>query len=214
LDAGLKESIFPAVDKEFISSFLQRLEGWWLQRAIRHLAKRDSEPILSEELYGEIMSMREQFKQENLPIDDDIFAAIVDESSYQGHVFVHQLLLIEIGNSRIFHAIRNYFRAFEQRSRWVREDLLLVGELSFYEDRLIEEWDLMFQIMREDLGDKATDEAMKAAARTLYKGSKLMSIVRSIARGTYHMLADERRVGWHPEFVDRLKHCLEPQEVG
>jgi|GEM_PF-103149 len=222
LDAGLKESIFPAVDKEFISSFLQRLEGWWLQRAIRHLAKRDSEPILSEELYGEIMSMREQFKQENLPIDDDIFAAIVDESSYQGHVFVHLLLLIEIGNSRIFHAIRNYFRAFEQRSRWVREDLLLVGELSFYEDRLIEEWDLMFQIMREDLGDKATDEAMKAAARTLYKWVEThehRSIRQgvtepSIARGTYHMLADERRVGWHPEFVDRLKHCLEPQEVG
>lgn len=221
LDAELKEAIFPAVDKKFTSSFIQRLEGWWLRRAIRHLAKRDSKPILSEEIYSELMSLREQFKQENLPVDEDILAAIVDESSYQDYVFVHQLRIIEIGNSRIFHAIRNYFRAFEQRSRWVREDLLLVGDLSIYDDRLVEEWDLMFQIMREDMGDKATEEAMKAAARTLYKWIETgehRSIRQGVtepfvARGTYHILADEKRVGWHPKFADQLKHCLEPKEL-
>lgn len=219
LDAELKEAIFPAVDKEFISSFLQRLEGWWLRRAIKHLAKRDLNPILSEEIYSEITSLREQFKQESLPVDGDILDAIVDESSYQDCVFVHQLRIIEIGNSRIFHAIRNYFRAFEQRSRWIREELILVGDLSYYDDRLVEEWDLMFQIMWDELGEKFTEEAMKDAARTLYKWIETAehhSIRQGVtepfvARGTYHILANEKRVGWHPMFKDRLKHFLEPE---
>ncbi len=73
--------------------------------------------------------IRVQFKEDNLPIDDEIMGDSVDASGYQNHLFVHQLKLINIGRGRIVHAIKNYFRAFEQRSRWVREDLLCVGEL-------------------------------------------------------------------------------------
>ena len=165
--------------------------------------------------------MREQFKQDNLPVDDDIMNAAVDASGYQDKTFVHQLRLIEIGNRRIFHAIRNYFRAFEQRSRWVREDLLFVGELDRYEDRLREEWERLFEIMRDELGDDAAEEAKKDVARTLYKWVETGShrSIRpgvseaSIARGTYQILADKLRVGWHPEFLKRLKKLLEPQET-
>lgn len=165
--------------------------------------------------------MREQFKQDNLPVDDDIMNAAVDASGYQDRTFVHQLRLIEIGNQRIFYAIRNYFRAFEQRSRWVREDLLFVGELDRYEDRLVEEWELLFEAMRDELGDDAAEEAKKKAARTLYKWVETGShrSIRAgvtepcIARGTYQILADKLRVGWHPEFLKRLKKLLEPQEA-
>ncbi|NKB25368.1 MAG: hypothetical protein GKR87_13525 [Kiritimatiellae bacterium] len=65
------------------------------------------------------MSLREE---ESLPIDDDIMSASVDASGYQNRLFVHQLKIIEVVNTRIFHAIRNLYRAYEQRSRWMRED--------------------------------------------------------------------------------------------
>jgi hypothetical protein len=32
-----------------------------------------------------------------------------------------------------------------------------------------------------------------------------------MTRGSFHMLADELRVGWHPEFLARLRHLLEPE---
>jgi hypothetical protein len=118
------------------------------------------------------------------------------------------------------HAIRNYYRAFEQRSRWVREDLLLIGELERYEERLIEEWDLHFEQMRDDLGDDAAEEAMRQAAQSLYKWVESGShrFIRpgvtepAIARGTYQMLADDLRVGWHLEFLDRIKRLLDITE--
>ncbi|WP_460167351.1 ABC-three component system protein [Thermostilla marina] len=221
LDGLLKEELFHAVDPRFLDSFVSRIEGWWFRRVINQLVRNTSEPILSEELLAEEGRLREQFKQDNLPVDDDIMNAAVDASGYQDRTFVHQLLLIEIGNQRIFYAIRNYFRAFEQRSRWVREDLLFVGELDRYEDRLVEEWELLFESMRDELGDGAAEEAKKKAARTLYKWVETSShrSIRAgvtepcIARGTYQILADKLRVGWHPEFLKRLKKLLEPQEA-
>ena len=221
LDAELKEVVFYAAPSRHLDSFLQRLEGWWLRRIIQHLMKSDSMPVLSEELDAETERLREQFKQDNLPIDDDIMSASVDASGYQDRMFVQQLRLIEVGNPRIFHAIRNFFRAFEQRSRWVREDLILQGDLSRYEDRLIEEWDILFQQMCDQLGDTDTEDAKKKAAETLYRwvetGSHLP--IRqgvsepAISRGSYQMLADRLKVGWHPEFLERLKDLLESVEV-
>lgn len=128
-----------------------------------------------------------------------------------------------IGNPHIFHAVRNFFRAFEQRSRWVREDLLHVGELDRYEDRLVEEWDVCFQQMREDFGDDAaSEEEMQAAAQALYKWVETATHVPiragvnepSISRGTYQTLSDAQRVGWHVLFNYRLRKLLQPSEVG
>jgi hypothetical protein len=219
IDAALKEEIFFVATPRYLDSFLQRLEGWWFRRVIRQLTNTSSAPILSEELEAETTDLREQFRQDNLPIDDDIMSASIDASGYQDRMFVQQLRLIEIGNPRIFHAIRNYFRAFEQRSRWVREDLILAGDLERYEDRLVEEWDLMFQQMRDELGDQATETAKKQVAQALYKWVetgvhphiKPGVTEPFVARGSYQILADNQTVGWHPEFLGRLKELLEPK---
>ena len=221
LDPAFKEVVFFAVEQRFLDSFLQRLEGWWYRRVITHLLRSGTSSILSEELIAETRSLREQFKQDSLPIDDDIMTATVDASGYNDCFFVNQLRLIEIGNARIFHAIRNYFRAFVQRSRWVREELLLVGELDRYEERLVEEWDILFQQMKDELGEDATEEAKRAAAQTLYKWVETATHPQirsgvtepSIPRGTYQILSDVQRVGWHLEFQKRLRQLLEPREA-
>jgi hypothetical protein len=135
--------------------------------------------------------------------------------------FVEQLNIIGVNPNRVLHAIRNYYRAREHRSRWMREDLLYVGELDRYEERLIEEWDLLFQQMRDDLGDTAAEDEMTRAAQALYKWVETGAhapIRRgvtepAIARGTYQMLADDLQVGWHLEFRERLQALLSTAEV-
>jgi len=97
--------------------------------------------------------------------------------------------------------------------------LLLVGDLDRYEDRLVEEWDILFQQMRDELGDLASEEAKKQAAQTLYKWVEtgMHHPIRQgvtepvVARGTYQMLADCQKAGWHPEFVERLRQLMELQ---
>jgi hypothetical protein len=221
LNELLRQAVFFAVERQFLESYLQRLEGWWHGRVVKHLLDNDAGPILGEELEAEANRIRAQFKEESLPVDDDIMRASVEASGYLGKPFVEQLNLIGVNHNRILHAIKNYYRAFEQRSRWMREDLLYVGELDRYEERLIEEWDLLFQQMCDKLGDDAAEEAMTLSAQDLYSWVETGThhpirpavTEPAISRGTYQMLSDDLRVGWHMEFHERLLALLARTEV-
>jgi hypothetical protein len=165
--------------------------------------------------------LREEFKSDALPIHDDLVTATVDHELYQNYTFVHQLKMIEVGSRRISFAVNNYYRAFEQRSRWMREDLILVGDIEDYEKRLVEEWEIHFETMREDLGGDAAEQEKIRAARAIYnwieKEADIPILPRCrepfITRGSYHILSDKKKVGWHPEFRARLEYLLEGKEV-
>jgi hypothetical protein len=182
--------------------------------------------ILSDEIAAEMTELREQFKRDNLPIDDDLLQFTLDDATHaahEGYQFVHQLALIEAGKPRVAAAIRDFYRACEQRSRWLREDLLLVGDLTRYEKRLAEEWELVFEAAKDELGATTAEAAKCKAARSILAWAENARIpIRSgvtepfVVRGSFHMLADEKppRIGWHPEFHGRLAEILRSSECG
>jgi hypothetical protein len=213
----LQQELALSVSRELVASFVVRLEGWWFQRVIHHLSTPNS-AILSEEIDAELERLRQQFKNDNLPIDPDLLAyEIIDETMFNSHVFVEQLRLIDLTTKRILTAMRQYFRASEQRSRWLREGFLHLGELDNYDRRLCEEWDTRFAIMAQNLGEPAAEEAMRLAARKLYEWAELENalFIRPactepfVSRGSLQILSDNGAVGWHPQFIERLKHLLE-----
>ena len=166
--------------------------------------------------------MREQFKEDNLPIDDDLMSQSVGASGYKDHIFVKQLELINVGNSRLLHAIRCYFRATEQRSRWVREELLLIGDLERYEKKLIEEWELIFEQQKDELEKDATEDEKLKIGRMIYNWveTNLHPPIRrnviepTIARGSYQILSNLQKVGWHIEFQNRLRMLIGSHKGG
>lgn len=208
-----------AVRREHLEPFVTRLEGWWFGRALRQLVA-STLPILSSEIEGEWNDLQEQFKRDALPVDEDILEQEVDAAAYDNAVFVHQVRLAGIGTKRIASAIRDYYRAFAQRSRWMREELLLVPELEKYERLLREEWELQFHRLADEIGDAAAEGTMRQAAQKVYAWVEdscypIRPQVRhpSMSRGSFHILADSLKVGWHPQFMDRLRHLLEPKEA-
>lgn len=212
LEQAIRKEVYHAVEARFLEAFMTRLEGWWFHRVVRHLATSTS-PVVSEDIAAALANLREQFSRDNLPIDDEIMRASVDASGYQQSVFVHQLQLLELTEQRILFAIKDFFRASTQRSRWIRDDLLVVGDLERYEDRLEEEWARRFERMRGDLSEGAADTEQRDAGRSLYawvEDNDHFRIRRdvtepAIARGTYQILSDRTRVGWHVEFRERLR---------
>lgn len=223
LDGELRQEVFWAAGKEHHGAFLDRLEGWWLRRVLRHLTDAAQDRVGSAELEAQMSDLREQFKQEALPIDDDLLEFTLDDATKAAHedsTFVRQLEIIKAGKRRIAAAIRDYYRAFEQRSRWLRDDLIVGLDLHKYEKRLSEEWEIVFEAMRDDLSDAATDEAKEQAARSVLAWAERTTIpIRPsviepfLCRGSLHLLADDARIGWHPEFRDRLASLLRTKEV-
>ncbi|MCC7065890.1 MAG: hypothetical protein IT456_23995 [Planctomycetes bacterium] len=223
IDDDLKAEVHWSVETKHLDAFLRRLEGWWIRRVIKQLAiAPQTTGILSAEIEAEMTELREQFKQDNLPIDEDLLEFTLDEATqaaHEGYQFVHQLKLIEVGKKRVAAAIRDFYRAFEQRSRWLREDLLLVGDLSRYERKLVEEWELVFEAAKDEIEANAVEAAKCKAARSILAWAEHATIpIRSgvtepfVVRGSFHMLADEKppRIGWHADFHDRLAKILNP----
>ena len=222
VDRELRQEVYWAVSKEYQEPFLQRLEGWWFRRVIQQLSGSPSERIGSVELEAKMADLREQFKQESLPIDEDLLQFTLDDeisSTYSGFRFVKQLDIIDAGKNRVAAAMRDYYRAYEQRSRWVREKLVGRLDLGKYEKRLSEEWELVFEAMRDELGTDATDIIKKKAARSILAWAEQTNItIRRevtepfVCRGSFQMLSDEIKIGWHPEFRDLLSSLLEVEE--
>jgi hypothetical protein len=219
LNDELKAELFWATERRHQDAFLQYIEGWWIRRVTTQLARINvGDRILGAELESQMSDLREQFKQDALPIADDLLNFSPDDAAVSAHEdspFVHQLNLAKAGKRRIAAAVRDYYRAFEQRSRWLRQDLLMVGDLSSYEQRLRQEWELVFEAVRDELGDGAADSGKESAARRVLEWAERTSIPLKpavtepfVTRGSLHILADDLRIGWHPEFENRLAHLL------
>jgi hypothetical protein len=223
LDDDLRREVFWAVERQHQEVFLQRLEGWWLRRTIKQLQSGPSnDRISAAELETQMSDLREQFKREALPIDDDLLNYALDEATHakhEGSHFVRQLECIEATKRRIALAVQDYYRAYEQRSRWLRNSLLSLGEVQRYEGRLVREWELAFEGMKNEIGAAATEDEMRKAGRDVLSWAERANLSMRdsvtepfVCRGSFHVLADDLRLGWHPEFKDRIQALLAPKE--
>ncbi|MEU3597138.1 ABC-three component system protein [Streptomyces sp. NPDC006798] len=206
-----------AVGRQFATSFLERLEGWFFQRVIAQMGT-SAGPVTGIEFDEAFSSRRDQFRPDNLPIDDDVIKLPDESHLHSDKTFVRQLSLTGIGSARVRIAVRDWLRASTQRDRWSNENLLRPGEIDIYERRLTEEWEVRFEAMRDDLGEQVAEEAMTAAAKALYRWveQEARYSIRPgceepfVTTGSFHMLADGLDVGWHPQYAARLMTLLEP----
>lgn len=201
---------------------VERLRGWWHERALNHLtsvAKGEVDWIDLTEIESQLLYIAQTLRDDNLPLDygaePEPTQQEVDEDD---RVFVEQLKLILLNHDRIRHAVYDHNRAFLQRSRWQREQLLKIDELEDYDRRLLEEWRRVFTPLGEpsDLEDASDADAKRRHARELYGElqkqalPEIRSEVRSgyLPHGSLHILSDRLQIGWHPEWIDLLKHRL------
>ena len=196
----------------------ERLEGWWYRKAIEALCSDTPIFVTQSQVRSFIVSVCQEYSEENLPIDIfDIETLQEGDLSDDEKVFFEQLKLISLGRHRMQTALRDYYRAFKQRANWVRNDLLYVDELEKYEQRLIDEWEHVFAAMEDDLAEYngATEEEKVKAGRVLFSDIEKKDIrIRPkcqeafVMRGSFHILANQLRVGWHVDFYERLKKLL------
>ena len=217
LNAEITRLVQHAADgAKHLAAFVERLQGWWLgARVVERLAGGVSGPITAADLRLKLADLRHSFQPDNLPLD----FAVTDppegaDPDGDMRVFGIKLYrLIAANNDRIRFAITDYFRAFSQRSRWLRDDLVHAGELEAYEARLIEELERHKATIRDD-GPEPQEDSDKAAfgrklLRWVEKDAQILIRAQVnepfVMRGSFHLLADQQRLGWHPDFMARLR---------
>ncbi|MHC5729314.1 MAG: ABC-three component system protein, partial [Nostoc sp.] len=161
-----------------------------------------------------ICEINDQFKPDALPIDFyDLKIPEQPDISQDNRYFVDQLKKIAVSHKRIENAILDYYRPFEQRSRWAREELLFGGEIEKYERKLIDEWERYKLALQDEMLEGNDDELeYEKFGRKVFNWMEQDAniCIRDqvtepyVMRGSYHILADQRRVHWHPKFLERL----------
>lgn len=220
----IKDQHMRSIRREFRDAIFERLEGWWNDVVINLLTGVRSEAIYGYEISDKLSAFAEEYKSDNLPITFRGKAPSGEiDADKDPRLFVVQLREIGIASNRIRNAILDYYRAFEQRSAWARENLLVSGEIEEYEDRLVDEWSRYKDVVFENLEEDSADEVLLEAGRALYQWADLESgnygtlRIRErvtepyVVRGGFHILANTRplpRVHWHPRFLSRVGELL------
>jgi hypothetical protein len=214
----IRDRIRAAVDRQNRDALYERLEGWWFGKVVDQLRSQNPVPIAGFEVYDKLRAIAEQLAPDALPIDYlDARPERLSPSS-DDRMFVRQLRAIDVGLPRIEKAILDFYRAFEQRSRWAREELLVGDEVEQYERRLIDEWERFAAAMTEVLDATPSEIELKRVGRQIFNWMEQTADLRIrsnvtepyVMRGSFHLLANKPtpNVWWHPRFLDRLAEIL------
>jgi hypothetical protein len=222
--AIIKDQHMRSIRRDNRDAIFERLEGWWNDTIVNLLVGKRTDAIFGYEISDKLSAFADEYKSDNLPItfSGKVPAGEIDADS-DPRLFVLQLREIGITSNRIRNAILDYYRAFEQRSSWARESLLISGEMEEYEDRLVDEWSRYRDVVFEELDEESADAVLLEAGKALYRWVDLESGNSStlrirervtepyVVRGGFHILANNRplpRVYWHPRFLDRVGQLL------
>ena len=220
----IKDRHMRSIRREYRDSVFQRLEGWWHDIVLSLLTGKRLLPIYGYEVSDKLTAFADEYKADNLPIT---FRGKVPhgeiDTNNDDRLFVRQLREIGVSSARIRNAILDYYRAYEQRSAWARENLLVSGELEDYEDRLEDEWSRYRDVIFEKLDKESAESLLREAGQRLYQWADLESgnisslRIRErvtepyVVRGCFHILASIKplpRIYWHPLFLERLRELL------
>ncbi|QDP95159.1 hypothetical protein FOE78_03830 [Microlunatus elymi] len=199
--------------------FTHLIKGWWAGISVQLLAG-NLEAITGNDLVLQVNDIADQLKHDTLPVDPQVMQdydeSIVD--TYKDRPFVQQLLWIAFENNRLWKAIRDYHRAYSQRSFWLRHQLLAEAELDRYAFKLHDEWEQIFDASMASMSHSGRTDAELVGQEILAELTKTCRArVRErfdeqwFNRGMLHALADGelgQRIGWHPEFEKKLEALL------
>ncbi|WP_320461732.1 ABC-three component system protein [Lelliottia sp. CFBP8978] len=228
LPSIIKNQHMRIIRRDNRDAIFERLEGWWNNTIVDLLTGKRKEAIFGYEISDKLAAFSEEYKSDNLPITFRGKMPVGEiDAMNDPRLFVVQLREIGVSSNRIRNAILDYYRAFEQRSSWARENLLVTGEMEDYEDRLVDEWSRYKDVVFEELDENSADEVLITAGKALYQWADLESgnihslRIRErvtepyVVRGGFHILANSRplpKIFWHPHFLNRVGQLLGAQE--
>ena len=188
----------------------EALEGWWLKIVAKRLVGDGSAQISLQDILKKANEIGSWYKPDGLPISDpEELGLKLYSPDDEDQIYVKQMRLVQLPESAIRRSVHDFYRSNAQRSRWVRESLLLDGEASRYDSKLRDQWERKFEAECTAQPD-SDDDGKRNTGRGLYFWATqqevgFRNVVETwITAGSFHSLSDRLEVGWHPEFKRHL----------
>lgn len=203
---------FHFVLPEYRTTVAKRLVEWWDRQIIYSLCGERERVITRAELQSQIMTIVADIEQDKLVPEFEIVGPPED---YQPDGMLARQ--IELVNGKPFdlkRAIREEWKAREQRGRWLADNPAMASRISAYDQVLCEHWSDRHTEMAETCAALEEDGKCASGLQLLrWTHNDAPTTVRPIAegwvaayyvRGGYQVLAINLKVGWHPDYETLL----------
>ncbi len=201
--------ILPAEQRPMVA---QRLIEWWDRQIVYSICNKRQRVISRAELQHQISAIVGDLEQGKLQAE---FETVSPPDDYQPDgVLARQIKLVDGTQSDHSRAIREEWKAREQRSKWLNSNPAMAPIINDYDSILEEHWSDRHSQMAEGCAELEEKEKCASGLKILrWTHEEAPQVVRPIAegwnaayyvRGTYQVLAIDLQVGWHPDYKKLL----------
>lgn len=203
----IRELLRFAVLEEALDDFCAHAIGMAKNR-IAALLRDGKKPVLDAEAFRR--DVRDFIRRHGalgllIPTTGSPTPAEVDAVLATTPMFVQQLLKVQMPAEDVVRAVSDYLRSDADRTLWAAEGRIVAESLDALHDTL----EAHFRITRGEIEDLLTDKDEETRGRTVYRRCVShqapldgRNVPGYFIPGTFNMLADDIRVGWHPHFAD------------
>jgi len=200
--------VFSAPDH--VQMIADHLEGWWFSVVAESLIHEDKPSIPVQYIVRKVYEIAGHIQRGELPVLDSISTETQEYSAEdEDRVFVKQMRLINVSDNAVQRGAGDYYRALAQRSQWARENLLLDGEATIFDWKLVDQWERRYE-QEMDLNAPTNDGEKEIVGKNIFYWAQesqipFRNVVEAwITAGSFHSLADRLQVGWHPDFKSKI----------
>lgn len=205
----VRQEIARSEDDAHVDDITDSLLGWVKTQLMTHIKNGVPARIA----YGDFRRRRLAVTKRvtgNLKSFPEFEVVVTDEqiaAEFAGSIFVRQLALLNLKDDDIETQIKDFLRASVQRTEWSDAGYLTRKSFSRYEDDLVERWNVCRMHVEYTYSEKsAINRGVDVLFRCLGEQVELQAlpVPRYFVRGSYHAIANEPRIGWHPDWKTLL----------
>jgi uncharacterized protein YeaO (DUF488 family) len=211
------------LETESVEDILNGLLGWIHDTTL--LLIRNGKPAwFSWEDFGE-RYRREMFAHSDRHFFRETAAAEIpvtdkERDKYRQNIFVKQLLWLGLpeDDEQLIEAIDDVYRSITETIRLTKKGVVTPNDFNAFDERLVEKWKLLRRShvpkplppdekSLQDVGKAVLNQAMDH--REMLAGQTTQEWY--LTRGAFHKLADEPRLGWHPNYQQKHAKFIETE---
>lgn len=217
-DAGYEEIIETLtstfVAPEHSESFRRHMLGWIKELIDLSIAKGDVPRISKKEFMIEGHAILRKYDRERIleSVTVKPTRASADEQVKKSPTYIRQLDYINLSYEEKIDAVCDYFMAESDRYDWITRNLLHESSAEDFDSRLKSKWK---NVCGEVKATMLRDGPEQKGAAIYYKCRQYSTTIEGckvedhFIHGTYHLLADEPSIGWHPDWSKLLTEDIE-----
>jgi hypothetical protein len=198
------------VRPESVDLVIKYAHGWIKEKLDGLLLEGKAATLSVDEFNAEIAAYlpRIDFRQiltaiaGRLELTDDTIAA------EQVRTYVRQLELIDYSEEDVMEAINNFLRASAERAAWSEAGIVHDGSFDEYEESLIAYWKnkrAVQRVIHKSLSCVERGKLLLADCSMHQQKLQGLEVPAFFTPGSFHALAEERTVGWHPDYEALLR---------